>query len=671
MAYVYETVQLPDTYILDPNAGWNAGAISIGMLDGDAIYKFQVDGTPVGVVTGLSDPSANTGYSYQEIQWGFYISNGGYRIMESGVDKTAPVISAPTSTVYKIVRIGSEITYYVDEVLVYTSLIAPPSDTSFLLIDSSLYAGGDNIADAVIYNVYKLAATFKMAPTVVVSPMTVTNTLATAIPMSFTMASHGTVDGVHHLGGAFPASLSVAGTANKRRSFSGAFSTATSMTGTMSPLHNDGATVSLQPLDTWATNYPAAVSHSTFETLISESNGGFVAPVISSSTASLVGLVSKGHVLTGEIGTGASDLLALDTISADHNYGESSTSLFGFTSRGGEYVAVDGVFQHTLPVADFRMSAAAYPADLQGVVADIPLVTLAAFSGNGAKLKAPATVLTASATVPSLARVKASVPASSITASGLVGGVAQVDQSISFNVSLVSYSGGYARLALPKSSITASATVGAVATTTIAAPLVSLTATVTPGVYGSAILAVPAVTSLFGIAQLGVPAIAIKASIFQLPSGYTAYAMNIANSAISKYVSYQFDHLVRFNGVYYGVLNNTLFSLEGETDNGIEINAKAELAPTDFNSSQLKRVPYAYVAGRANQTISVEPKADEVSGGAHIAVAIDRVGTHTRRVVLPRGARGRYWGLSISNTAGDALDIEAVEYKVEALSRKV
>jgi len=671
MAITYENVQLPDTYVLDPNEGWNAGAISIGLLDGDATYKFQVDGTPAGVVTGLSDPASDTGYSYQEIEWAFYISNGGYRVMENGVDKTPPVASAPTTTVYKIRRVGLEVTYWVDDVLVYTSLNTPSSESSFLLVDASLYAAGDNIADAVIYDVATLTANFTASMTGAATT-TLTNSLTASFSADFSIGAFVNKDGTYILGAGFDAAISTSGLLNKTKQITAGFSFVTSSTGLMSALHNDGSNVSFEALASWATDHQASTSSATFEEIVSDSNGGLVVPTVASSGASLAGIVTKSHVLTGEVATANTAVLEpLDVLSADHNYAESAASIFGFTSRSGEYQIVDGVFQYTIPSTDFKVQSSAFEQDLQGVTADVPAVTMIAFSGNGADLSVPASSLIASGTVEGVGRLNAVSPVVSIVASGTTGGIAQVDQSVSFDLSLVSYSGGYAKLNIPKSSVSSTGLVGVSASAVMAAPLVSLTANVVSENFGSAVLSVPEVTSIFGQAILDVPATYITATIVQVPSAYASYAMNVANNAVSSYTNYQFDHLLRFNGVYYGILGNIMFSLDGDTDNTTPIASSVEIAPSDFGSAKLKRCVYSYVSGRADQTLSVQPKADEKLVGTYTAQALDRIGTHTRRITLPRGAKGRYWGLTISNTEGDALDIDSVEYKVETLTRKV
>lgn len=665
MAYENQTVQLPDTYILDPNEGWNAGAISLGLLDGDATYRFQVPGTVAGVVTGLSDPAFNQGFGYQEIQYAFYISNGGYRIMEGGIDKTAPVASTGT-TVYSIIRAGESLYYAVDGTVVYQSLI--PVTSSFVLVDASLYAGGDAIADAEITEVYICTAQVLISSTLG-AVSTVTSKNAVNIPITADMAVGIRLGDNVYLGANIPVSSTLSAALSQQIALTAAIDVTTSLTATSSLPRSDGADVSFQALASWGNDHPASQSAATFEALESEAAGGLVTPRVASSNASFAGIITAGHVLTGEVATATTATFQpLDTIAADHNYGESSASLFGFTSRGGQYVLVDGAFQGNVP--GFSVTAIGEDSPATSVYAEVPAITLSAYNGSGLDKNIPALTLTASATSVPVGRVTAFTPAISVQASGITGALIGAVLTVPNTLSITAYAGGYAKLAIPKISTATASTEGSVGTFSASTPLITSYAEVFPSDYGRATLDVPVITSLYGVAYLDTPAYSITASIFQAPTGFTGYAMNVANGALSRYPSYNFDSMFRFNGEYYGILNNTMFALNGASDNGLDIDSVAEVSPSSFNKTELKRLTYTYVGGRANQAIQVEPVGDEKIVGTYLSPALDRTGTHTRRVTLPRGARARYWGLRISNVAGDELDIESIEYKTELLTRR-
>lgn len=122
---------------------WDAGAISIATLSANGGYTFQV-GQSTGVTCGFNNN--NTSNHYLDINHGFYIQDRKYRVIEQGAFKTA-LVTFSGSDVFKISRSGGIVSYYVNDVLIYTSL-TPSVEVVFL--DCSLYAYGDEILNAAI-----------------------------------------------------------------------------------------------------------------------------------------------------------------------------------------------------------------------------------------------------------------------------------------------------------------------------------------------------------------------------------------------------------------------------------------------------------------------------------------------------------------------------------------
>lgn len=90
------------------NLGWNAGACSINTLFGDGHAQFSVTAGTQGAVVGFDGLSPT--YDYTEVQFGLYFRNGTFSVIESGVQKGAPAVSA-TSDVFTIQRTGTTIRY--------------------------------------------------------------------------------------------------------------------------------------------------------------------------------------------------------------------------------------------------------------------------------------------------------------------------------------------------------------------------------------------------------------------------------------------------------------------------------------------------------------------------------------------------------------------------------
>ena len=126
-------------------AGWNAGAISSQTLSGDGSVEFSVGENDTGKMCGLSHTSANQ--TFTEIDYALSLGGAGVvRVYENGTLKSSFGSYVPGDKFIVAVE-GGVVKYYKNDVLLYTSTIAP---TYPLLVDTSLYHTGTTITDAVI-----------------------------------------------------------------------------------------------------------------------------------------------------------------------------------------------------------------------------------------------------------------------------------------------------------------------------------------------------------------------------------------------------------------------------------------------------------------------------------------------------------------------------------------
>lgn len=140
------------------STGWNGGGASQNTIPANTdgwvefevgnVYRTRTTIYPM-FMCGLS--TSNVDANYTTIEFAFYVNGNRVYIRESGTNKNGPHTITANST-FKIERIGTEIKYYVNNTLVYTSLLTAP--TGSLLTDASIYKTGDNhrILDAVIHH---------------------------------------------------------------------------------------------------------------------------------------------------------------------------------------------------------------------------------------------------------------------------------------------------------------------------------------------------------------------------------------------------------------------------------------------------------------------------------------------------------------------------------------
>lgn len=131
----------PSTNV-DYQLGWNAGARSIGFFTDDGSGQFQVRASVVGVICGLNSADAvDDGYSGRNIDYAFSLARGVARIVENGTF-VASAGAYTDDTVFKIARVGTEIAYSMDSVVVH---ITEGATGAPLWLEAALYAGDDEV----------------------------------------------------------------------------------------------------------------------------------------------------------------------------------------------------------------------------------------------------------------------------------------------------------------------------------------------------------------------------------------------------------------------------------------------------------------------------------------------------------------------------------------------
>lgn len=139
----YVTVTPEPVSISKSLIGWDGSALSEEAIIGSGGYSFSCPISTLSAIVGLNEYNNNS--SYRFIDYGFIFVRGQYAIIENNSLNTL-YKAYGNDDVFSIIRSGDEVLYYVNDVLVYKSLI--PSIQPSLFLDTSLYSSGDKIVDA-------------------------------------------------------------------------------------------------------------------------------------------------------------------------------------------------------------------------------------------------------------------------------------------------------------------------------------------------------------------------------------------------------------------------------------------------------------------------------------------------------------------------------------------
>ncbi|MAC32202.1 MAG: hypothetical protein CME38_01190 [Haliea sp.] len=676
----------------DNNLGWNAGATGESVLEEGAAFTWRFTEDSVGAVVGLTLPANAHGEHYHTMALSVMGSNGFYTVLEGHGTVTSPrrftsadefALVHDEGRLFRVIHNGA---------VVYEKVI--PGDD--LVADASLYAAGDAIWDmrglaAAVEVNEGLGARSKTSALAVAfralmfgpEPAFGRGQLGAGSKSGATVGSV-IVDGEVRVWASATTVSDAGGEAIVQRMLGpgthlGVAGAATQSDAVAAPvdLATGGADLSMQPLvgagsvdgvySGWTGLYPGDACR--MAPMECESENGLIVPSYAIGDCVMPPMAGAGSGVSGEITTSADMTMPpLFGVGADYEYAEASVSispLIAFGSDGG-LAGIRGAASLSLT---FSLNANDDPVADGAAV----LVMRAPFSvsahGSGAARGALGFALEATGHTENVGRLSGALRLA-LEASGEVGSYGRLQGA--FKLSLAAHGGGRAAGSLPLFALQGQARTGAVGR--LSADLGQLFALSAAGVVGSvgrAELTLPGFSSVFTRLRGTLPLFSLRASghVIEIPGedGQLAYVVNVANGATSEYHNFPFINVARFRGETLLFGPGGVFRTGGDSDDGEAIVAVAELSPSDFDTSLLKRMPYAYIGLQAEEGVRVTAVADE----KEIVAALTSTTGRNRRAKLARGVKGRFWSLKIENTNGEHFAVDSVEYLPMLLRRKV
>lgn len=153
----------------------------------------------------------------------------------------------------------------------------------------------------------------------------------------------------------------------------------------------------------------------------------------------------------------------------------------------------------------------------------------------------------------------------------------------------------------------------------------------------------------------------------------TTWAFNAATLAASEYRGFGFDSMAVHQGHALGVRPDGIYTLDGEDDDGVPIDALVRTGLTDFGSPGRKAIRKAYLYVKSDNLVYL--KAVHDNGGERSEVWYQLAASTSdplqrRRVDLGRGAKGVRWAFEVTNVDGGVLDLRGLEVVPVVLARR-
>jgi hypothetical protein len=185
-------------------------------------------------------------------------------------------------------------------------------------------------------------------------------------------------------------------------------------------------------------------------------------------------------------------------------------------------------------------------------------------------------------------------------------------------------------------------------------------------------------TSLEAFEQLA-DGVIFYATIRLGDSEYVGWVLTKGGAA-SKYLNYPFNGFVEFprgSRRYYGTADTGLHLLEGQDDNGKDIDGYIKTAMIDFGTGKKKRVPEAYIAFRgvgltqAVLRVITTNESNEQLESVYTATIPAGDALHNGRIKIGRGIKSTYWQFVLANVDGKDLDLDQLAFRPVILDRRI
>jgi len=649
---------------IDYNLGWNAGAEGDEVLVDGKAFQFTVYPSSVGAALGVSDVFDAPSTHYAGMELCVMATKGTFAIMETGI---VVVGYQPFNgdDVFRISLVDGRLFVTRNGSYVYDKA----ADTDTYKPDASFYSGGDGAYDGSIEAAYSdqgLANSTSKFPAAAVCH----------VPDYGTAESTTKFSGI---AGAVEVDSAVYTRAESTTVFSASATTATETTAVSKSVFSGTANghvgvdgeLSFQPMEGvgYAPNLLNGSGYGSFEPMTGFGESGYVKPTIGVASLSFSPPIMYGHGWTGTVGSVDAAMEPMEMIASDYPYGSAVMEMQPMEGIGYEIPEFDGYLTATLPKITFDGYMSESPE--YGVVKKLPQITFQGQFGSQLKVILPALSVSANMENEAMMRVDAALPRIGFTGTLYSGAILTMVRPLPAITGYGQF-GSQMIATLPRLQGDASVTAGNVLRLQASLPAMTLESEVSQDGTIRLDAVLPSIEPLYGVLESSLPSLTFVGEIVATPApfnvdNYEAYALNLSNDGMTRYTNYGFDFIVRFNGEYFGINPEGLYPLEGDDDNGENIKANITLPPDDYGTSRNKRLNNVYIGADSDSQLLVTATVDE-SRSATVQTA--HAGRN-RRAKIPKGLKGRYWGLKIENRNGKRFKIDSVESLPDVLRRKV
>lgn len=156
-----------------------------------------------------------------------------------------------------------------------------------------------------------------------------------------------------------------------------------------------------------------------------------------------------------------------------------------------------------------------------------------------------------------------------------------------------------------------------------------------------------------------------------LTNTFSTVVMNARNKGITEYQNYGFNSYARIGTSYYGASSTGLYLLDGDDDNGTNIDWVVRTSQLDDKSVMLKRLPEIVFGLRSSGPIRVRVYKDDSRYYDYMLPAIKVNTIHQSRVTPGKGMRSRYYAVELQGVSNSVIELDSIQINMTKTTRRV
>jgi hypothetical protein len=151
---------------------------------------------------------------------------------------------------------------------------------------------------------------------------------------------------------------------------------------------------------------------------------------------------------------------------------------------------------------------------------------------------------------------------------------------------------------------------------------------------------------------------------------FLGLSLNLALEATTQYSRYNFNSMCKFGDHYIAANEYGIFTLNGDDDDGRDINARFDLVKSNLGIQEDKRIRKFYVSGEGTGTLKITTIFDDNSSEIYYLDMQEGYVEHGTKISARRSGRGEFIQIRVENQDGADFSVDQLSALLVVVRRR-